>query len=315
MAGYGPNTHLPRTLILSSDVADGSVGGRISSFALQRLGIPVWFVPTITLACHPGRKPSAVRPTQNDDLKHYLDDMLRLAQDTPLGAVLTGYLGSAEQPAIIADFLDALKKIQPDAKHICDPVLGDTNGLYVDPELAANLRDKLWARADIATPNVFELNWLTGNAKNQETAEKPQTATDLTKIAQSAPVPIVVTTSTPGLMVNHIGNLLTCPDEAPVLVEHLAMPKAPHGTGDVFAALLCGHIVAGLSPEAATMKASSAIFELASRAAKANTIDLPIVREQLALEHPVAMVTRRLLAPAHATRSKNKAIRLKPSPL
>ncbi|MBL4646865.1 MAG: hypothetical protein JKY99_10465, partial [Rhizobiales bacterium] len=89
MAGYGPNTHLPRTLILSSDVADGSVGGRISSFALQRLGIPVWFVPTITLACHPGRKPSAVRPTQNDDLKHYLDDMLRLAQDTPLGAVLT----------------------------------------------------------------------------------------------------------------------------------------------------------------------------------------------------------------------------------
>ncbi len=144
-----------------------------------------------------------------------------------------------------------------------------------------------------------------------------QTATVLASIAQQAPVQNLVTTSAPGLMAGHIGNLLTCPNEPPVLVEHLAMAKAPHGTGDVFTALFSGPIVAGASLEAATMKASSAIFELASRAAKSNTPDLPIVREQLALEHPVAMVVLRLLAPAHThdMKRKNKPLRLKPSPL
>ncbi len=315
MAGYGPNTHLPHILILSSDVADGSVGGRISSFALQRLGVPAWFVPTITMACHPGRKPTMIRPTANDDLKHYLNDLLRVAHETPVGAILTGYLGHADQPSIINDFLGALKAVQPKVKLICDPVIGDKGGLYVDPDLATNLRDTLWSNADIATPNVFELNWLTGQKNTHET--EVQTATQLAKIAQNAPVENLITTSAPGLMAGHIGNLLTCPGEPPVLVEHLAMSKAPHGTGDVFTALLSGHIVAGASLESATMKASSAVFELASRAAKSNTPDLPIVREQLALEHPVAMVNRRLLAPGHAhdTKRKNKPLRLKPSPL
>ena len=45
---------------------------------------------------------------------------------------------------------------------LVDPVLGDAGRLYVAQETAEAIRDRLIPLADIATPNLFELGWLTG---------------------------------------------------------------------------------------------------------------------------------------------------------
>ena len=40
--------------------------------------------------------------------------------------------------------------------------MGDTGGLYVPQETAEALRDLLLPIADIATPNRYELEWMSG---------------------------------------------------------------------------------------------------------------------------------------------------------
>ena len=44
----------PSVIVVNSLVARGGVGGRASVFALERLGFPVIFVPTLVLPWHPG---------------------------------------------------------------------------------------------------------------------------------------------------------------------------------------------------------------------------------------------------------------------
>ncbi len=45
---------------------------------------------------------------------------------------------------------------------LCDPVIGDHGGLYVPEAVATAIRDRLMPLATLATPNRFELAWLTG---------------------------------------------------------------------------------------------------------------------------------------------------------
>nr|WP_234827464.1 bifunctional hydroxymethylpyrimidine kinase/phosphomethylpyrimidine kinase [Sinorhizobium meliloti] len=49
--------------------------------------------------------------------------------------------------------------MNPALTYLCDPVVGP--GLYVPEAIAGVMRDQLLPMADIATPNPFELSWLT----------------------------------------------------------------------------------------------------------------------------------------------------------
>lgn len=309
----------PAILVISSMVVDGSVGGRVVSFALERLGFPTWFVPTVILPRHPGRDPSVREETSNELLKRCLSDMVLLAKEQPIAAVFTGYIGHADQAQIIADTIHEIRNIHPNLIHLCDPVLGDQfsndkAGLYVAETTAEAMRDKLWNSCDIATPNIFELNWLC--AEQETFSESSKTPEALKNLAIAAPPKTVAVTSVPGLMNNHIGNMLVRDGEPVLLFEHLAMPHAPHGTGDLFAGLLLGHMIATGNVELATQRASSCLFELTARAAKAGLEDLPIIAEQAILERPMAMVAKRTIgAIKPKATGRNKRAVFKPSAL
>lgn len=312
-------TTKPAILVISSMVADGSVGGRVVSFALERLGIPTWFIPTITLPRYPGRQPSVREETSISLLKGSLADIQVLAKERPVAAILTGYIGNADQAVLIADAIREIRKTNPQLIHVCDPVLGDQfshdrGGLYVAETTAEAIRDQLWNSCDIATPNAFELNWLcTNSATLDAKSTKPEA---LKAMATSAPPKAIAVTSVPGLMKNHIGNMLIRDNEPALLFEHLAMPHAPHGTGDLFAALLLGQLITTGNIELATERASASLFELTARAAKSGLEDLPIIAEQSSLERPMAMVAKRTIgASKPKTEGNGKRAVFKPSAL
>lgn len=299
----------PAILVISSMVADGSVGGRVVSFALERLGFPTWFVPTITLPRHPGREPSVREETSDALFEGSLNDMVSLAKDRPVAAILTGYIGHAAQAVMIANAIQKIKDIHPNLIHLCDPVLGDQfsperAGLYVAETTADAIRDKLWNICDIATPNIFELNWLCANSATQDMSQMTPDA--LKSLAASAAPKTIAVTSVPGLMNNHIGNMLVRGDNQALLFEHLAMPHAPHGTGDLFAALLLGHLITSGNVELAMERASSCLFELTTRAAKSGLEDLPIIAEQATLERPMAMVSKRIIGAMKTQKTGDK---------
>ncbi|MCM4498975.1 pyridoxal kinase, partial [Escherichia coli] len=76
-------------------------------------------------------------------------------------AVLSGYLGSAEQGEHILGIVRQVKAANPQAKYFCDPVMGHPEkGCIVAPGVAEfHVRHGLPA-SDIIAPNLVELEIL-----------------------------------------------------------------------------------------------------------------------------------------------------------
>jgi pyridoxine kinase len=151
-------------IVVSSHVARGAVGNRAAVFALETLGFPVWAVPTVILPWHPGHSRATRIVPPADQFAALLADLERAPWLDEVDAVLSGYLGDAAQAEAVASLVTAVKARKPDALFVCDPVMGDSGGLYVPEATAIALRDVLIPLADIATPNRYELEWMTGVA-------------------------------------------------------------------------------------------------------------------------------------------------------
>src|SRR5680860_1337255 len=211
-------------IVLSSHVARGSIGNRAAVFALETLGHPVWAIPTILLAWHPGHgKATGITPP-DEKFAALLDDLLNSDWIDEIGAVLTGYMASAEQASAVSDFILKLRKKNPQIIFLCDPVIGDKGQLYVQKDTAITIRDRLVSIADIVTPNLFELGWLTGLKVNNPT--------QALAAAKAYGDKTILITSVPGMMQNCIGNLLVQQQEA-LFAEHRHIDGPPNGAGDL----------------------------------------------------------------------------------
>ncbi len=151
-------------LAISSHVAHGHVGNSAAVFALQLLGIEVWPVHTVAYSNHPGygRYRGAERSAREiTEIVAGLEDIGALAR---CDAVMSGYLGRAETGAAVRDAVSRVKRGNPKALYLCDPVMGDAeDGFFVADDVRAEI-DLCVAAADIATPNAFEIEALTGIA-------------------------------------------------------------------------------------------------------------------------------------------------------
>lgn len=291
------NTGRPRAVIvISSHVVRGSVGNRAAVFALEQLGFPVWAVPTVVLPWHPGHgKATRIAPPveQFAALMHDLQTAPWLGE---VGAVLSGYLGNAEQALAVAALVEAVKQRNPDALYVCDPVSGDEAGLYVPEPTAAAMRDLLLPLADIATPNRFELQWLNGGAELG-------TNHAVVEAARALGVTKILVTSAHAMMAGSIGNLLVSSQEV-LLAEHRAIANAPNGTGDLAAALFLAHCMERLTSEKSLQMTAAAVFETVARAVKRGADHLMLETDAQSLAHPMAMVQmRRLVAPGGSRRA------------
>lgn len=284
----GRGERLPRAVIvISSHVARGSVGNRACVFALETLGHPVWAVPTLLLPWHPGHGPATRIVPPADAFAEFVADLAGAPWLGEVGAVLTGYLGAAGQAEPVAALVRAVRAASPDMLYVCDPVIGDQPGLYVDEAIAAAIRDVLLPLADIATPNRFELEWL---------ARRPLADNFALIDAARAlgPARVLVTSAYP-LLAGGTGNLLVG-DHGTIMAEHRMIPRPPHGLGDLTASLLLARLQAGLPEEKALSKATASVFELLARTAKRGADELTLETDASSLLRPMAMVQlRRLL--------------------
>ncbi|KAK3742083.1 hypothetical protein QZH41_017540, partial [Actinostola sp. cb2023] len=74
----------------------------------------------------------------------------------------TGYVGCKSFLEEVLKVVEHLREANPNLVFVCDPVMGDNGKFYVPEELLPVYRDHLVPRADIATPNQFEAEMLTG---------------------------------------------------------------------------------------------------------------------------------------------------------
>ncbi len=284
-----PEPQKQPVLLITSQVVRGGISGRGLTFALERVGHDVWFLPTILLPWHPGQGKGTRIVPPSGDFTAIADDLARSPKLAEIGAVISGYLGDAGQAEAVAALVNAVKAVNPDAPYLCDPVMGDhgngsAGGLYVPEKTAEAIRDRLVPLADIVTPNAFELGWLTGCDVDSE----PQALF----AARSLGIERVLVTSSPALRRNAIANLLAGPRGA-VAAEHAAISDPPNGTGDLIAGLYLSNIMAGLDDEDALKRASASVFELVARSVKKGADELLFAEEQQSVVRAMALVTSR----------------------
>ncbi len=219
-----------KILVVNSHVVAGHVGGRIQVPVLQALGHEAWHLPTVLFSNHPahgGFAGEPVSPALVADLLAGLE-----ARGFRPDAILSGYLGTAAIADHLAGYLD---RLGPDVPFCCDPVLGDDGRIYVADGIGEVMRDRLLPRADLATPNRFELEWLTGRALDGEAAILDSLADMRSLVACTSALDDGRTVTTIG----HAGGEFFAVD-----VPRQDTP--PHGTGDLFAAaFLAGHLETG----------------------------------------------------------------------
>jgi len=228
-------------LAISSHVARGHVGLAATVPALQRLGHEVWAVPTVLLASRPGLGRLARHERLPADLARALAALEADGCWGALDAVLTGYFPSPQSVAVAADAVRRIREARPTVPVLVDPILGDAGRLYVAEPTAAAIRDQLLPLATVATPNLFELAWLTGTSIGAP-ADAVATARRL------GPQAVLVTSATETQ--ERISTLLVTAQEA---VERFSLRRdgLPNGAGDLLAGLLLGHALNGRSLEAA----------------------------------------------------------------
>ncbi|WP_429124054.1 pyridoxal kinase PdxY [Ensifer sp. 4252] len=281
-------------IVISSHVVRGTVGNRAVVFALETLGHPVWALPTVILPWHPGHGRSTRITIPDAEFQSVIDDLAQAPWAGEVGAVLSGYLGSADQADGVARLVTALRARNPDLVYACDPVIGDAEGLYVPEATAIAIRDRLLPLASLATPNRFELAWLAG-------ATLETNAAILDAALGLGPSRMLVTSAIP-MMNGGTGNLYLSGNHA-LLAEHRLIENPPNGTGDLLAAVFLARLLDGLSEERALQMATASVFEIIARTVKRGADELTLEQDASSLSTPMAMVQmRRLLHPSQMRR-------------
>lgn len=243
-------------LILSSVVAMGHVGLSAGQPVCQRLGVEVTGVPTIVLSNHPAWPKvagTAIAPERITEMVGALEANGWLAGHA---GVLVGYMPGAGHVEAAVGMVERMRAAAPGVRVVVDPILGDhPKGLYVKEEVAEAVRDRLVPLADVVTPNLFELGWLTG-----------RDCADLAGAREAAAAlgaPVVHVTSPP-LGDTETGVLSVTADRAE-LYRTAKVRDVPHGIGDVFAALIAAGLPVGqaLGHVAALAEASRGCDHLA----------------------------------------------------
>lgn len=275
----------PRAVIvISSHVVRGSVGNRAAVFALETLGFPVWAVPTVTLPWHPGHGPATRIVAPIDQFEALMADLARAPWLGEVGAVLSGYLGDAGQAGSIASLVGAVKARNSDALYVCDPVIGDSGGLYVPEATACAIRDRLVSIADIATPNRYELEWLAGRRLGN--------LADIADAARKLGPATLLVTSAPAATAGRIGNLLV-EQAGSVLAEHEVIQRPPNGLGDLTAALYLSRVLSGQPATAALQSTTAAVYEILARTSCRGGDELQLETDARSLSHPKVAVELR----------------------
>ncbi len=264
-------------LSIQSWVAYGHVGNASAVFPLQRLGAEVWAINTVQFSNHTGYGAWTGTVATGAQVAALVDGIAARGVLGQCDAVLSGYMGDAAIGTAILDAAARVRAANPAALYCCDPVIGDSDtGPYVRPGIAEFMRDRAVPAADIATPNQFELEFLTGIACASLAATKRAVAA----LQASGPRRVLVTSLRTEATPADVVEMLAADGPDCHLLRTPRLDIAVNGAGDAIAALFLFHVLRTGDTAAALAQAGSAVFGLLARTEAAGSREILTVAAQ-----------------------------------
>ncbi len=263
-------------LSIQSWVAFGHVGNASAAFPLQRLGAEVWAIHTVQFSNHLGYGAFRGHVFTGEQISALVEGIAERGVLASCDAVLSGYIGDAGIGSAVLEAVARVKRANPRALYCCDPVIGDAGAVYVRPGIPEFLRDEALALADIATPNHFELEHLTGRACG--TLAEAREA--VSALRARGPRTVLVTSLRTEETPDDSLDMLVGDATGFSLLRTPLLHAFFSGSGDVTAALFLFHILGGAGASAAMEAAGSAVHGLLRRTAEAGSAELLTVAAQ-----------------------------------
>jgi pyridoxine kinase len=269
-----------RILSIQSSVAYGHVGNSAAVFPLQRLGHEVWPVHTVLFSNHTGYGAWRGPVVSGADVHEVILGMEERGVLGQVDLVLSGYQGSPEIAEVVLDAVGRIKGANPAAAYACDPVMGNADsGCFVDPAIPPLIRDQVVPRADVVTPNQFELGEITGVALPAGVRlDQVLGAADACRAL--GPSTVLVTSVRHADQPDDTLEMVAVATEGAWSVRTPRLAFHANGSGDVTAALFSAHLLETGDPSVSLARTASSVFDLLVNTLEAGGGELRLVESQ-----------------------------------
>lgn len=279
-------------LSIQSAVAYGHAGNSAAVFPLQRLGVDVWPVYTVNFSNNTDYGSWRGPLISASDVWEVVQGVGDRGVLGDVDALLCGYLGTPEVGQVIIDSYDLVKQHNPGAILCADPVMGDVDrGFYARPGIPEFWRDHVVAKADIMTPNLFELQFLTGRS-TQSLDDVVAAAQDL---RAKGPEVVVVTSVVGADLEDDVMRVIAVGEDAVWEVTTPVLDRKFTGSGDLTTAMFLAHWLRSGDLGEALGATASIVYSVLEATTAADHKELRLVDAQADLIQPRHRFTARKL--------------------
>lgn len=271
-----------KILSIQSHVAYGYAGNSAAVFPLQRLGHDVYPILTVTFSNHTGYGGARGPLIAPEDVREVINGVEDRGVFPDIDAVLSGYQGAESVGEVILDAVARVKAANPQAVYCCDPVMGDVGrGFFVREGIPEYMRDTVIPKADIVTPNQFELEFLVG----RRLASQAEVDVAARELQARGPRVVVVTSVLTSDTPNGSIQMACYTDEGAWIVTTPLLPMDVKGGGDVAAAVFLAHYLTD-GPRAALSRTAATMYGVLEKTHAAGSAEMLLVHEQDEIAHP-----------------------------
>ena len=208
---------------------------------LSAAGLETAILPSAVLSTHTGGFTGYTYRDLTEDIPGIIAHWQ--AEGIKFNAIYTGYLGSAEQIALVKQMFTVLRSDESFVS-VVDPAMADRGKLYTGFDAAFVQEMKtLTAAADIILPNITEACLLTGT-EYREAYDEAYISDLLTRLRAGGAKTIILTGV--GYTTDATG-VVVLEGDTPRYYRHRRFPKGCHGTGDIYASAFVGAYLRGKS--------------------------------------------------------------------